>query len=86
MHDFRYVTKAQAKPVKDEIVQIIRETQNIVRPYFTFQFRSVGSSKMDMITYDRKSNIGFDFDFNLEINDDNKNYNPEEIRYIIKKQ
>lgn len=35
-----------------------------------------------MITYDKKSNIGFDFDFNIEIN--NKNYNPKKIRTIIK--
>jgi len=38
-----------------------------------------------MITYDRKSNIGYDFDFDFEINDDEENYNSEEIRNIIKK-
>ena len=84
MHDFVYVTKAEAKPVKNELITIIRETQNIVRPYFTFQSRPVGSSSRNMITYDTKSNIGFDFDFDLAINDDDENYSPTEIRHIIK--
>lgn len=85
-HDFQYVTKASARPVKNELLQIIREVQNIIRPHFTFQFRRVGSSSPDinMITYDRKSNIGFDFDFDFEINDDEEEYNAAEIRHIIK--
>lgn len=84
MHDFVYVTKASARPVKNELIQIIHEVQDIVRPNFTFQFKIVGSSNMNMITYDRKSNIGFDFDFNLEINDDEEEYSATEIRHIIK--
>ncbi len=84
-HDFIYVTKAKAKSVRDELYQIIGEVHDIVRPDFTFQHRPVGSSSRNMITYDRKSNIGFDFDFDFEINDDDENYTPEEIRYIMKK-
>ena len=38
-----------------------------------------------MITYDRKSNIGFDFDVNIEVNDDDENFEPKEIRTIIRK-
>ena len=83
MYDFVYVTKSSAKPVKNELIQVIHEVQDIVRPYFTFKLRPVGSASMNMITYDRKSNIGFDFDFDLEINDD-ENYTPSEIRHIIK--
>lgn len=83
MHDFVYVTKASASPVKNELLQIIREVQNIIRPYFTFQFRQVGSSSRNIITYDQKSNIGFDFDFDFEINDEEE-YSAEEIRHIIK--
>lgn len=83
MHDFIYVTKASVRSVKNELIQIIHEVQDIVRPYFTFQFRPVGSSSRNMITYDRKSNIGFDFDFDLEINDNEENYTPKEIRHIM---
>lgn len=84
MHDFVYVTRASAQPVKNELIQIIHEVQDIVRPHFTFQFKTVGSSSMNMITFDRKSNIGFDFDFNFEINDNEENYSAAEIRHIIK--
>ena len=84
MHDFVYVTKASAKPVKNELIQIIHEVQDLVEDYFTFQFKPVGSSSMNMITFDRNSNIGFDFDFDLEINDDNENYTPAEIRHIVR--
>ena len=81
MHDFVYVTKRSVQPVKNELIQIIQEVQDIVRPYFTFQPKPVGSSSMNMITYDRKSNIGFDFDFDLAINE---NYSAEEIRHIMR--
>lgn len=84
MHDFIYVSRAEVKPVKNELHEIIHEVQDIVRSYFTFQFRAVGSSSRNMITYDRKSNIGFDFDFDLEINDDEEKYNATQIRSIIK--
>lgn len=83
-HDFIYVTRAEAKPVRDELLQIIREVHDIVRPEFTFQHRPVGSSSRNMITYDLKSNIGFDFDYDFEINDDDENYSSEEIHHIIK--
>lgn len=83
MHDFVYVTKASAKPVKDELYTIIREVHKIVKPNFTFQHKLVGSASMNMITCDLKSNIGFDFDFNFEINDDEEEYSAEEIRHII---
>ena len=70
MHDFRYVTKKQAQPIKDELYQILYMVQDLVRDNFTFSFTSIGSSSRNMITYDAKSNIGFDFDINIEVNDD----------------
>ena len=45
--------------------------------------RSAGSSR-NMITCDAKSNIGFDFDINIEVNDDNEDFEPKEIRTIIR--
>lgn len=84
MHNFQYVTRAEAKPVRDELITIIREVQNLVRNDFTFQPRPVGSSNRNMITRGLKSNIRFDFDFDLEINDDKGNYTPAEIHHIVK--
>ena len=84
MHDFDYVTKKKSKPVKNELHKIINEVQDIVRKKFTFQFKPVGSSSRNMITYDKKSNIGYDFDFGLIINDTKVKYTPKEYRNIIK--
>lgn len=84
MHDFRYVTKKQAQPIKDELYQILYMVQDLVRDNFTFSFTPFGSSSHNMITYDAKSNIGFDFDINIEVNDDNEDFEPKEIRTIIR--
>lgn len=84
MHDFRYVTKKQAQPIKDELYQILYEVQDLIRDKFTFSFTPIGSSSHNMITYDAKSNIGFDFDINIEVNDDNEDFEPKEIRTIIR--
>ena len=84
MHDFRYVTQKQAQPIKDELYQILYMVQDLVRDNFTFSFTPIGSSSRNMITYDAKSNIGFDFDINIEVNDDNEDFEPKEIRTIIR--
>lgn len=84
MHDFRYVTKKQAQPIKDELYQILYMVQDLVRDNFTFSFTPIGSSSRNMITCDAKSNIGFDFDINIEVNDDNEDFEPKVIRTIIR--
>lgn len=84
MHDFRYVTRNEANPIKEELFQILHEVQDLVREDFTFNFYPIGSCKRNMITYDAKSNIGFDFDINIEVNDEEENYNAKEIRNIIR--
>lgn len=83
-HDFRYVSRNEAKEVKKDLLDIIHEVQNIVRDDFTFSYWFVGSSERNMITYDAKSNIGFDFDVNIQVNDDYEEYTPAEIKRIIR--
>lgn len=84
MCDFKYITKEEAKPIKNELYQILYEVQDLVQDKFTFSFTPIGSSSHNMITYDAKSNIGFDFDINIEVNDDNEDFEPREIRTIIR--
>lgn len=83
MYHFEYVSKEEWKPVKDNLLTIIRNLQKEVNDDFTFQYRFVGSSSRNMITCDRHSNIGFDFDVNIEIDDPDKNYSAKEIHDII---
>ena len=84
MHDFKYVPYSEWKPNLDQLHAIIHKLQDEVRPYFTFHYYLVGSSKYRMITRDSKSNIGYDFDVNIEVNDPEKNYNEKEIRDILR--
>ncbi|MDY4813342.1 MAG: hypothetical protein SO152_05785 [Ruminococcus sp.] len=85
MHDFRYIPKGEYQPFKNELINLITEVQDEVRNFFTFQYYFIGSTKRNMITRDYKSNIGFDFDVNITINDDDEEYSPYEIRSILKK-
>lgn len=83
MYHFKYVPRTKYLPLKKEIIELIKEVQYQVRDKFTFQFEFVGSTKRNMITEDARSNIGFDFDVNLTVNND-KNYTPKEIRTILR--
>ena len=84
MHNFEYVPKEEWKPVKDELSEIIQKLQDEVRDCFTFQYRFVGSSARNMITRDSKSNTGYDFDVNIEVDDPDENYSAKEIRNILR--
>lgn len=84
MYHFKYVTKKQLSPVKKNLVQLIYAVRDQVRRDFTFQFKFVGSVKRNMVTYDPKTNIGYDFDVNIEVNDDDENFTAKEIRTIIR--
>lgn len=84
MYNFRYVPKDQVAPVKEKLISLIKEVQNLVRDYFTFQFTFIGSASRNMITCDENSNIGFDFDVNIEVNDDDEKYTAADLRIILR--
>ena len=83
MYHFEYVSKKEAAPYKAELIEILHQVQDYVRDDFTFQFTFIGSSSRNMITYDPTTNIGFDFDVNITVNDDDEDYSPKEIRTIL---
>ena len=83
MHHFEYVSKKEAAPYKSQLIELLNKVQDYVRDEFTFQFTFIGSSSRNMITYDPKTNVGFDFDVNITVNDDDENYSAEEIRMIL---
>lgn len=85
MYHFKYVTKAEARKVRENLEKLVHEVQDEVRDNFTLQYYFIGSSARNMITYDPATNIGFDFDVNLKVNDNESAYSPGEIRKIIMK-
>lgn len=84
MYPFEYVPESQTKPVKKELLEIIHAVQNLLREKFTFRFDFIGSSARNMITQDVRSNIGFDFDVNIEVNDPKNTYSAEKLRHLIR--
>lgn len=84
-HDFHFISKKDPKVKKayNDILNILKEAQDLVRKKFTFRFDVVGSYKRNMITYDAKSNVGYDFDFNIEINDGNGRYKPKQLKNML---
>ena len=83
MYNFQYVNPKQLSSVKKELIQIIHAVQNEVRQYFTFQFYFVGSVKRNIVTCDVKSNIGFDFDVDIHVNDAECAFSAKEIKTKI---
>ena len=84
MFHYEYVTKEDAAYYKKMFLDIIHETQDLLRDEFTFSYDFIGSSARNMITCDFSTNKGFDFDVNLHINDDDDDeYSPEELKHMI---
>lgn len=83
MHNFQYVSKRHLSPVKHNLIQIINFVQDDLRKEFTFRYDFVGSVKRNMVTYDVGTNIGYDFDVNIQINDDKCRFSAKEIKTKI---
>ncbi|WP_164174080.1 hypothetical protein [Ruminococcus flavefaciens] len=68
MHNFDYVPENMTKPKMNDLSELMRFVQKYVeeREGFTFSYEFVGSSTMNMITYEKNGNIGYDFDINIE--------------------
>lgn len=83
MSNFKYVPKREVVEVKKEIIELINLVQNEVRDQFTFRYDFIGSSQLNCVTCDYSSNVGFDLDVNLRVNDDEGNFSAEEIKRIL---
>ena len=79
MKHYEYVSRNEARPYREEFEQILTGLQNRLRSEFTFQKHFIGSSSRNMITFDPKTNKGFDFDVNLEMNETSDEYGSDEI-------
>lgn len=83
MYHFNYVSPKEVTSKKKELMELIHLVQNEVRDVFTFQYEFVGSVKRNMVTCDKQSNTGYDFDVNISVNDKGKNYTPKEIKHVL---
>lgn len=68
---YEFVSKKEYAPIRKEIESIIKNVQHILRNEdkdLTFQFSLVGSGKRHLITRIKNGNSGYDFDYNLALN------------------
>ena len=85
-HDFQYISKRdpQVKKAYGDMMKLLHEVQKQLRSEFAFQYRVVGSYARNMITFDAKSNVGFDFDINIYLSDDSENLKAKELKLKFK--
>lgn len=69
--------------MKQNLIQIISSAQDDLRKDFTFHYDFVGSAKRNMVTYDIRTNIGYDFDVNIHVNDDKCKFSAKGIKTKI---
>ena len=86
-HDFKFISKhsPQVKSAYSDLMEILSLVHDDLRKQYTFQHKPVGSYSRNMITYDAKSNIGFDFDINIYPNDEENRFTAKQIKLLFKK-
>ena len=70
MYHYEYAIRKVRKPIRDQIIELIKLVQKDLKNEFTFQYKFEGSDKFNLVTYDPRTNTGFDFDVNLYPNDE----------------
>ncbi len=85
-HDFKYISKRspQVSAAYEDLMLLLKEVRKELRKDYTFQHRIVGSYARDMITYDTKSNVGYDFDVNIYPNDDDDEFTAKQLKLKFK--
>lgn len=85
-HDFQFISKhsSNVQSAYANLQDILRQIHRILRNKYTFQHKPVGSYSRNMITYDTKSNVGYDFDINIYPNDKDNNFSPKKIKLLFK--
>ena len=85
-HDFQYISKhdPRVKAAYVDLMLLLQEVRGTLKNQYTFQHRLVGSYARNMITYDQKANVGFDFDVNIYPNDDDQKFDPKQIKLLFR--
>ena len=82
-YDFYYVEPSESKPVREKIIELIKQVQKDISAEYTFQYQFIGSSERNMITADKKGNVGFDFDVNIIPQKIKGKDSPEHLRTVL---
>ena len=80
---YKYVVQSTVKDADEWCKGVILEVQDIVRDWFTFDFKLIGSGERRLVT--QNGNNPFDLDYNLILQKDKKDlfYNPQRIKILF---
>ncbi len=81
-YTFNYISKHSPEIQKfyNELLEITLEVQKLLRKEISFEYSVVGSYSRNMITYNRKTNVGYDLDFNFDIRKGYDAFTAKQIR------
>ena len=84
-YHFEYISKHEERvqSAYDNLIEIINSVHKELKNKFTFQHGIVGSYSRNMMTYDVKSNKGFDFDVNIYPNGEENNFTAKQIKMML---
>lgn len=83
MKEYEYVTKKEYSPVRKEIEEeILQKVHKFLKKKYgiTFQHKLIGSGRRHLITRLVGGNTGFDFDYNLILENVEEEYSPKEFK------
>ena len=82
MPKYEWVPESEWKPIRNELIELIKSVQEALRKEFTFQFEFIGSSRRNMITRVAAGNSGYDFDVDFRVNleKSEKKYSPKLLK------
>lgn len=77
-----YVNKKEYAPYKKEVEDIIRHAQRIMKQKYktTFQYKLIGSAGRHLVTRIKNGNKGYDFDYNLILQESDLWENPKKLK------
>lgn len=58
MYHYEYAIRKVRKPIRDQIIELIKLVQKDLKNEFTFQYKFEGSDKFNLVTYDPRTNTG----------------------------
>lgn len=80
---YQFATKKDVKVANKWCISVLKDVQNLVRDWFTFDFRLIGSGGKHLVTYNEGQ--PFDLDYNIIIQKDKQSLHgkPEKIKKIF---
>ncbi len=84
-NQYEYVTRREYSPINQDFQQIINQVHKEMKQYdITFQHELIGSGSRRLVTRILGGNTGYDFDYNLNIQQFPAEFSPKKIKNLFR--